>query len=255
MKEGQWPKLIIGLAAIFAVFQWSAESLGSDRGEAGVAVGSIVVATALVAERLFFAKSSASAAFALGLGSPTLRGMLIACGISLMMLLTIPVFTMLTKSSFSFIPGWGWLVPGLFFQGGIGEETLFRGYLFGHIKKRYEYWKAAALAAIPFVAVHLILFLTLPWPIAVASILLAVAMSFPLSRLYELGGNTIWAPAILHFFAQGTIKVIALSGGSASAFPFFWITICALIPLCVYCFPSPTSSDKLNVSTAESFGR
>lgn len=55
----------------------------------------------------------------------------------------------------------------------------------------------------PFVAVHVLLFTYLPLPIAAAATLLSLAMSFPLARLYDLGGATIWAPAILHFVAQG----------------------------------------------------
>src|SRR5262245_2716528 len=130
MKQGQWPRLLVGLIAVFIIFQWSAESLGSDRGQAGIIVGLIVVAATLAAERLVFGKSFADSARAIGLARPKLSGLLIAATISGLLLLSIPVFALLTGSSFSFYPGWGWLVPGLFFQAGVAEETLFRGYLF-----------------------------------------------------------------------------------------------------------------------------
>ena len=52
------------------------------------------------------------------------------------------------------------------------------------------------------------LFFSMPWPIAVASFLLATVISSPLAYLFELGGNTIWAPALLHFVIQATVKVM-----------------------------------------------
>jgi hypothetical protein len=41
------------------------------------------------------------------------------------------------------------------------------------------------------------------WPVALAAVGLAVVLSFPLAYLFELGGRTIWAPAILHFRRAG----------------------------------------------------
>ena len=63
-----------------------------------------------------------------------------------------------------------WLVPGLFAQAGIAEEVLFRGYLFRHAREGRDFWRAALVAAGLFVTVHLLMFLMLPWPIALASL-------------------------------------------------------------------------------------
>ena len=238
MKKGQWPKMLFGLIVVFALFQWSASALGSVRGEAGVIVGLIVVAATLVAERCLFRESLKEAAKAIGLGRPKRSGILAAVVVGAVLLLMVPLFWWQSGSSISLYPGWLSLLPGLFFQAGIAEETLFRGYLFGHMRQRHTFWKAAAFAAIPFVLVHLILFYSLPWSLAGASILLAIAMSFPLSKLYEMGGNTMWAPAIVHFVAQGAVKVLVISGESAWMFPFFWIAASALIPLTVCLFPA-----------------
>jgi hypothetical protein len=86
---------------------------------------------------------------------------------------------------------------------------------------------------LPFVAVHLILFLTMAWPVALASVLLAVIISFPLARLFELGGDTIWPPALLHFVIQGTVKVLVLPSG-AESFALAWMAASAAIPLLVF---------------------
>lgn len=237
MKKGDWPKMLVGLVVVFVLFQWTASALGSVRGEAGVLVGLIVVAATLTTERVLFAQSFKNAAIAIGLGRPKALGLAAAVAVSILLLLAVPLFLWQAGSAVTFYPDWLSLVPGLFFQAGIAEETLFRGYLFGHLRQRHTFWKAATFAAVPFVLVHLILFYTLPWSLAAASILLAIAMSFPLSKLFEMGGDTIWAPAIVHFAAQGAVKVLVISGESAWQFPFFWIAVSALIPLTVYAIP------------------
>jgi membrane protease YdiL (CAAX protease family) len=136
-------------------------------------------------------------------------------------------------------PGWTSLLPGLFAQAGIAEEALFRGYLFGHVRVGRTFWRAAGLSMLPFVAVHVILFFSMPWPIALASVLLAVVISFPLAHLFELGGGTIWAPALLHFVIQATVKVVVIPYG-AESFALAWMAASALIPLLVFAAKAPT---------------
>ena len=75
--------------------------------------------------------------------------------------------------------------------------------------------------------------LSMPWPIALASVLLAVVISFPLAHLFELGGDTIWAPALLHFVIQGAIKLLVLGEG-AEAFAINWMIASAVVPLLVF---------------------
>lgn len=232
-----WLRLIFGLILVFALFHWTADVLGSNRGEFGVIIGLLVVGTTIAAKIFLFNRSFKESFRVVGLTRPNALGILIAIVICVLMLVAIFVFASAKDSSFSYYPNWYLLIPGLFFQAGIAEETLFRGYLFGYIRLKYSFWKAACIAAVPFILVHLIMFYSLPFAIAFASILLSVIMSFPLARLFEFGGNTIWAPAILHFVVQGTVKVLVASGESAQSFQLFWITVCAVIPLLVFLLP------------------
>lgn len=241
----QWVKLLIGLIAVFALFHWLATILGSDRGQFGVIVGLIVVGAIIFVEIFLFGNSFIESVRKIGLMPPKMISILIVFVISFLMLLMVIVFAFATNSSFSFYSNWYLLIPGLFFQAGIAEETLFRGYLFGHIRQKYGFWKAAFLSAIPFILIHLFLFYLFDFAIALASIILSIISSFPFARLFELGGKTIWTPAILHFIIQGTVKVLVASGEKAELFPLVWIVICAIIPLLVFAFPQQSSeTDK-----------
>jgi hypothetical protein len=74
----------------------------------------------------------------------------------------------------------------------------------------------------------------MPWPIALAALVLSVVLSFPLAHLFELGGHTIWAPALLHFVVQGTVKLVVFSGDAAALFPLVWIAAGAVIPMSAF---------------------
>lgn len=63
-------------------------------------------------------------------------------------------------------------------------------------------------------------------------------ISFPLARLFELGGRTIWPPALVHAVIQGTVKVVAVSADeSAPPFPLVWMAASAVIPWVVFAVP------------------
>jgi membrane protease YdiL (CAAX protease family) len=127
--------------------------------------------------------------------------------IALFLLASLPSLGRLTGASLSLRPDWWWLVPGLFAQHGLAEETLFRGYAFRHLRESHGFWSAASLSLVPFAAIHLLLLAVLPLPVALTSLLVAVAFAFPAAHLFEAGRATIWAPAIIHFAAH-LIKLI-----------------------------------------------
>lgn len=232
-----WAKLLTGLLVAYAVFQLAALSLGSTRGEAGIAVAALVVIVLLTIERVLFGNGIASAAGLLGFDKPAARGLTAALSTTAALLLAVPFDARLQGSPLSFQSGWPWHLPGLFAQAGIAEEALFRGYLFRHLRVGRPFWRTATLACIPFVLVHLALFATLPLPIAAASVLLSVIMSFPLAHLFEIGGNTIWAPALLHFAAQSVPKLIETPDGAN--FPIVWMAACAVLPYLAFLFRRP----------------
>ena len=223
---------MVGLFIVFCLFHGSATFLGSDRGQQGILIGTLVVAATAATKRFMLRPQRGAAVRRLGLGPPRVKGLAVAGGIAVLLLVVALLFVRARELSPAFYPGWISLLPGLFAQGGIAEEVLFRGYLFGHIRVGRTFWRAAGLSMLPFVSVHLVLFISMPWPIALASVLLAVIISFPLAYLFELGGDTIWPPAILHFVIQATVKVVAFSHG-AESFALAWMAASALVPLLI----------------------
>ena len=222
-------RILLGLLIIYAFFEGSAQWLGSDRGQAGLIVGAIVIATGLGVERVIFGRRISEALLALGLGLPTARGYVIAIGAVAVLLLMLIVFGRSAAISIELTRDAFWLMPGLFAQGGVGEEMLFRGFLYRHFRSRRSRWHAATLSMLPFAAVHLLLFLALPWHIALAGWLASVALSFPLAHLFEISGNSLWPPALVHFVIQAVPKVVVVSNAPSWVFPIFWMILTVLV--------------------------
>jgi membrane protease YdiL (CAAX protease family) len=232
----EWSRLLLGLALVFALFHGVATVTGSDRGQAGLLVGALVVAATLAVERLLFGEPLAKAARDVGLGRPRARGLVAAGGVCALLMLVFPIVSAIESARPAVDPRWSALLPGLFAQAGIAEEILFRGYLFRRVRVGRSFWHAVALAALPFAAVHLILFATMPWPIALAAVLLSVIVGAPFAYLFELGGGTIWAPALAHFTIQGAIKLVSLEPADPRL-PVVWMAASAVVPFLVFLVP------------------
>ena len=228
-------RLFCGLLIVFVLFQFLGHSLHSDRGQAGILIGAVIVASMLLYERVAYGVPFRDGGLVLGLGRPDARGIWVSCLVSALLLVSLPVWAWFSGEKISLNTERLWYVLGIFAQAGIAEETLFRGFLFGHLRRTRAFWSAALISTIPFALVHLILFITMPASIAIASLVLSIITSFPFSFLYEIGGRTIWAPAILHFVIQGAIKVVDLPN-SESRLPLIWIGLCAAVPNLVFIF-------------------
>ena len=118
-------------------------------------------------------------------------------------------------------------------QGGVAEEVVFRGFLFRRFREGRSFWRAAWLAAIPFVAVHALLFLSLEFWVALASLLLALSISFPFVLLFDRSGRSIWPSALVHAVIQGSIKLVE-AGGAFASMSIAWIALCTIAPWVVF---------------------
>jgi membrane protease YdiL (CAAX protease family) len=226
-------KVVVGLVVVYALFEVVARVSGSERGQAGLLVAAIVVGALVVLERTLFGVPWRRALVLLGLGRPAWSGLAIAAGIAVLQLLVLPLVVTLAGVKLRASPDALVLLPGLFAQAGIAEETLFRGFLFRHFREARSFGRATLLASVPFVLVHLWMFATMPWAIATMSVVLAAATSFSLAALFERGGGTIWGAALVHFLLQAVPKVLIVEG-NATAFVPVWIAAGMLLPFLAF---------------------
>jgi membrane protease YdiL (CAAX protease family) len=206
----EFAKLGAGFVLIYVVLERVAAWTNSLYGEYGALICALVIAAALAVERLLFATSPRRALNALGFGRPGGRGLLAALLANLALLAYLPIFVLVTGQPLTLRDGWPLIALGVFLQGGIAEELLWRGYLFRHLRATRSFWRAAALAMIFVVVQHTLLLWSLPLPIALAALVVALGTSFPLAYLFEIGGNTVWGAALLHGVIQGAFKVVVV---------------------------------------------
>ena len=71
----------------------------------------------------------------------------------------------------------------------------------------------------------------MPWPVALAAIDWRWSCRFRSPPSSSWAATLIWAPAILHFVAQGAIKVVAAPPEASVTLPIVWMAACATVPL------------------------
>lgn len=232
--------VLLAFVAIWFGFDRLAAALGSFRGEAGALVAAAVIGAVLIAEMALTRRGPLSALTALGFRMPRRDALMAALVLCVVLLAYFPAYAAITNGTLALASGWPLLAAGMFFQGGIAEEALFRGFLFRHIRARHSFWRAAWLSAIPFTAVHGLLFLQMDWPLALTALAIALALSFPLAWLFEAGGNSVWPPALVHFIVQGGIKLI--DGAIDPAMAIGWMALGATAPWLFFLLKRPPLS-------------
>ncbi len=224
-----------------------AAALGSTRGEWGLVVCAAVLALAVLAERWLAPARLRDVLRALGLGAPK-RGALVAGAMSSALLLAcLPLLARQTGVELVLREHAAWLALGMFAQGGVAEEALFRGFMYRHLRSTRRFWHAASLSALPFAAAHVPLFWSLDATVALLAIGVAIAWSFPLAWLFDRAGGSIWPGAILHSAIQGGIKVIADDGAAFQALAIAWVALGLAAPWVLFLLREPratTASDN-----------
>ena len=194
--------ILIGGAALFVILQFGVSWLARlwDQTWAALVTTIVMLIAAVILERLFFKRDTVQALYALGFGRPNGRALLAAGIIALLMLAFFPIFSLATGAQVSLKPDWLWILLAIVTFNGIGEETLFRGYVFGGLRREagLSFRRAGFISMVIFAAVHLLLFIGNPFFVGFLGTLIAIASAFPMAYLFERGNNTIWAPVILH---------------------------------------------------------
>ncbi|XVV08880.1 CPBP family intramembrane glutamic endopeptidase [Actinoplanes sp. CA-131856] len=95
-------------------------------------------------------------------------------------------------------PNWpAVLVAALLFHGA-AEELVWRGFAFGHLRRRARFGRAVALS-IPLIALtHVPILITSGPMVGLLALTSAAVTCVPFAWLWERGGHSMWPPAIVH---------------------------------------------------------
>lgn len=164
----------------------------------------------MVAERRLFGSGWRQIVSALGFVAPRPRAVLVAMVVSLPMWLFLPMYVRSIDAPSSLTPGWLPILLGVILVNGVAEEVIHRAFIFGHLRETRSFWTSATISAGIFGVQHLYLLLTIGTVGGMASVALALAVAFPLAFLYECGGNSLGAAAILHTSSNAPMMLFVI---------------------------------------------
>jgi membrane protease YdiL (CAAX protease family) len=237
-RVGAMTRILLGCLVMFAVIQFGPGWLASrfDQTWSFAIATAVMLGVALLLGRVFFASGPAATLRDLGFGRPPLRALAVAAVVTLVMLAFFPVFAAATGADISLKADWWWILAGAVALNGIGEEALFRGYVFGGLRRAgLSFARAGGVSLVVFALVHLFLFVQNAAVIAVLGTLVAVASAFPLAYLFEHGARTLWAPVVVHVGTHA-IRMVDVSEPYAQTALIAWIALQVATPCVVFLF-------------------
>ena len=219
---------LLGFTVLYAVLAVLAELDASGR--YGIGILAAVLLAAVVVEGLLDRTGPTSTLRRLGLGRPDGRAVLIALGLAFLIQGVYPLVSLMTGANFTLKSGWPWLLLGIFAFHGLAEELVWRGYAFSRLRRGRSFGAAVAATMPLLAATHLPVILTSGLTVGVAAMLVAAITTLPLAHLFELGRNTLWAPAVLHT-AIDSFKLVTIPADARQVFSLTLATVSLTIPL------------------------
>jgi membrane protease YdiL (CAAX protease family) len=229
-----WARFLLGFLILWAVLAGASSADPTARW--GPAILAVVVAAALAVSRGLYPMSLHDAVRALGLGRPHRRSLTVSAAISALVLLVWPATVLFTGASIPLRPDWPVVLIGVFTLNGLAEELIWRGYVFRRLAQGRSFWPAVWWS-MPLIAVtHIPIVVTAGPAVGGGAMLVAAVTSIAFSRLYAMGGGTVWAPALLHT-AIDSFKLVVLSAAAVTIYPFLIIGFSLVVPLLVLVVP------------------
>jgi membrane protease YdiL (CAAX protease family) len=229
-------RITIGVAFLYGVISLAATLAGSLRGEAGLAICALVIVAALAAERVLFGAPPRRALNLLGLTRLPSGGLLPVLLVCVPLVAYYPVLGIVTGAPVVLREGWVLTAVGVFLQGGVAEEVIWRGFLFRHLREGRGFW-AASLATMGYMVVaHALLVWSLDPVSAAAAIVISAVIVFPMCHVFELDRGAVWSVALIHAAVQGIPKLFDVSAEIAPLAIVGWAALSILAPLLVFAF-------------------
>lgn len=230
--------ILLGGLTMFIMLQFGVTFLASITDltwGALIATGGMLT-FALAFEHFTFARRPGEALRALGWGQARFSALLVAIVLTILMLTFFPVVSLIWGVSLKLRGDWLWILLGAIILNGIGEETLFRGFIFGHLRRAsLSFARAGLIALLTFTAIHLLLFVQNPFVVALAATLIALVASFPLALLFERAGFSIWPTVIIHV-ATHTIRFFVIPEPYTMSVLVAWLGLQIFMPLLILPF-------------------
>jgi membrane protease YdiL (CAAX protease family) len=216
--------VLLGTSAIDATGRW------------GLAILAAVLATAVGVEQLREPAPTRDVLCRLGLGRPGGRALALAGAVSGLVLLVYPVTAALTGTAIALHPDWPWLLLGVFAFHGMAEELVWRGVGFRRLREGRSFGAATAWSMPLVAAVHVPIVLALGPAVGFGAMAVAAVTAVPLAYLYETGGRSAWAPALVHT-AIDAFKLVVLPAAALPTFSVLIIGAALTVPLLALAVP------------------
>lgn len=223
-----WLRFLLGFAILYGTLAGLAEI--DATGRYGLLIMVAVLTAAVIVDRVFFGGRPRAALRRTGLGRPTARALLAAIAISVVVLAVYPLTAALTGTAPALRQDWPWLLVGILAFHGVAEELVWRGYVFRRLRAGRSFGLAVAWTMPLLAATHVPIFATSGPAVGAAAVLVAAVTTLPLAHLYETGGNTIWAPALVHA-AIDSFKLVTIPAATTMTFSLLLAAISIVIPL------------------------
>ncbi|SHN83894.1 Membrane protease YdiL, CAAX protease family [Geodermatophilus obscurus] len=229
-----WPRFLCGFVLVYGVLAVGGRLDPTAR--SGLAVLAAVLATGVLVERVLFGCSWTAARRLLGLGRPGGRALAAATVVAGLVLLVYPLSWMVTGTAVRPRPDWWWLLLGVFALHGLAEEFVWRGYAFRRLREGRSFRTAVWLTMPLVVAAHVPILVTSGPAVGLGAMAVAAVTTVSLSRLYEDGGHTLWAPALVHA-AIDSFKLVEIPAGATTSFSLLLVAVSIAVPLLVLLLP------------------
>jgi membrane protease YdiL (CAAX protease family) len=226
-----WAGFVVGFGLIWAALQFTSSPVPTPLRSAAAAVATGLCAVVVVV--VLWRVPARGAPTAVGLGRPALPGLLAAAGVVVLCAVGYLLFAPLTGRALGTPPGWLGLLLGVFLFNGVAEEVAWRGYVFGALRQGRTFW-GAVLLSMPLLALtHVPIVINSGLLVGVVAMIVAAVTTLPFAYLYELGGRTIWAPALVHA-AIDTFRALTVDPADTMVFSLYVSAIALVVPLVAF---------------------
>jgi membrane protease YdiL (CAAX protease family) len=169
----------------------------------------------------------------LGLGRPVLRAVAVAGVVGSAVFLCLPLGAHAVGATVELRQNWPSVLVAVLLFHGLAEELVWRGFVFGHLRRTTTFWRAIA-GSVPLIALtHVPIVASDGLAIGTFATLTAAVTCLPFAYLWERGGGTIWAPALLHGLI-GTWQLFERP--YPTSFSAVILTASIVVPLAVFLF-------------------